>query len=202
MAGKTRNVRTGVRTLAVSAVAVVIAVALSGCMVERELTRDAMNRKLRALNRSVVPVIESPGAMCYDTSAPMPVAFVCDECGQSTEVDGWLFESIQTIKASVAEMNDEGFDVTLDLREFCPRCSKDVLDASAGLASGDPQVVFGIRFAGDDAYHYARSNNPSDYTIVGAFLKGDRTWTDAYGGVSALKKEYQVIEKMTGLSMD
>jgi len=173
--------------------ALLLALILAGCTNGGEFTRSEMNKKLKALANNLIPVIETPGAMCYSVVMLTPVACVCDSCGEEAAIDGWVYDSIDTIRTIVSDIKAEGHDVFLEVDTLCENCSEE----------GKPvlRVSFGIKFADDTDYHMSESTIPSDYRVLLAFLRGERSYKDEYDAVVALKEEERaVIKKMTGLT--
>jgi len=134
------------------------------------------------------------GAMCYIV---MPVPdmsnlgdYVCPYCGDTVrnKYDKGKNDDIKAILDIVYRMGSEGYDVVLDSREFCPRCS--------GKNIESPELIFKIRFSDKGSYHIAKSNVRAEYWTVLDFLQKENA------GKNLDKTNVETIQKMTGLGKD
>lgn len=134
-------------------------------------------------------------AMCYSSAYILKtVKYTCPHCGKTTKVDDYKIKNLLKIEKLFKEIEAEGYDVVLDRREFCSKCSR-------RNKVEYPEVIFKIRFSEKGEYHIVKSNNQSDYITLLAFLQDRKSYT-SNRGEKYLPEEIDVIQKMTGLGRD
>ena len=136
------------------------------------------------------------GAMCYVTIEPVYVDYVCSHCGETIKekLNNWMVFNINQIEDVVNRIKTLGYDVVLDVTEFCPHCSKSDIE--------NPELIFKIRFSQKANYHVARSNIINEYLCLLAFLSNQDKYSGFYDEEYALHDNIAIIQKMTGLGTD
>jgi len=123
----------------------------------------------------------------------------CSICGFSEiEYHNGEVKKVYEIEIVVKKIRKNlGYDVVLDKREFCPRCSKREI--------GIPELIFSIRFCVNSNYHVVRTNDFHEYACLLAFLEGKETYivdcAESYYEKS-LHESVGIIKFMTGLGAD
>ena len=159
--------------------------------------RKSLEKRLKKLTEVRYDTNELPIAMCYSMAAPIVENYVCPLCGAETESTSYQIGNIQSIRKVFANIKNIGYDVVLDEKEFCHKCS--------GKKYDYPSLIFKIRFSPDEEYHVAYSNVYDDYSTLLTFLASDNkdVFIQSVGNnKKEAEKAFYAIEKMTGLTID
>lgn len=164
----------------------------------KNYTRKEMNEKLKELVNSKQDISEASGAMCYSSVYIKPIIYTCETCNNKFEMDSYLYESVNDIKNIVKKIKKIGINVILDLSEFCEVCANN--QGKKNIEK--PECIFKIKFKEDEKYYESKSNITSDYKVLLAFIENKEVYDSGHGSTTATRREYKIIEKMTGLKYE
>ena len=164
--------------------------------VEVYMDRNVLEKRLKEIAKTKYRGDLAWGAMCYDPAVPYPVDYVCSLCGFTVkdEYDDHQVFEIREIEIIVKKIKNLGYDVLLDKKEYCPRCSNREIDR--------PELIFSIRYSASSNYHVARSNILNEYLCLLAFLEEKEKYTVERDEERSLHEGAGIIKKMTGLGDD
>ena len=117
--------------------------------------------------------------------------YVCPHCSKKTKRSKRSINELKSAENIVKKINDAGYDVILEQKEYCKFCSHRVF-------INEPTLVFKIRFSKNSPYHVAKTNNAIDYLSIIDFLSNRNIRTKE----NNLYEVIEVINKMTGLGSE
>lgn len=150
-----------------------------------------LEQRLKELSTTTYKGKLERGAMCYESGGITEVDYVCPICGENSIKKHSEVSSIGKIGKIFKEIKSLGYDVVLDVDDFCEKCS--------GKTIQDPSLKFKIRFSPNSKYHIARTNIISDYNCLLQFLLNKEKYPDIDGRELTIGDNIDVIYKMTGL---
>jgi len=169
---------------------------MHSCDEEVCMNRNKLEERLKKIAQTEYKGELAFGAMCYDPASPYTVDYVCSLCGFTVkdEYDDHQVFDIREIEIIVKKIEKLGYDVVLDKKEYCPRCSNKEIER--------PELIFSIRYSASSEYHIVRSNILNEYLCLLAFLEERDKYTVERDEERSLHKSAGIIKKMTGLGAD
>ncbi len=178
----------------------------------RNLSKEELTERLKAIAKEEPPAQRIMGAMCYSTIPAPDVKIICDRCGKTFMNRSWDRDSIADIVKKIARL---GYDAKLEL--LCSECCEKVANELYGnqdkydefddnnsifIPRGNGTYLFYFRTNENESYHRALANNISYYKAVLAFLDGKSSYRDSFDAYNYLVEEINVLEFMTGLKAE
>jgi hypothetical protein len=115
----------------------------------------------------------------------------------------WRKVDRHILNKKIKTIENLGFDAKIE--QLCSDCvAKLGLQDENGDAywDGEMYYVFYFKTKEQENYHIAVANDEDDYDAVIAFLKNEKSYTDFYDNTHLIKEEQDLIERMTGISID
>ncbi|MBP1630813.1 MAG: hypothetical protein H6Q15_1706 [Bacteroidetes bacterium] len=150
-----------------------------------------LEQRLKELSTTTYKGKLERGAMCYESGGITEVDYVCPICGENSNKKHSEVSSIGKIGKIFKEIKLLGYDVVLDVDDFCEKCSGKIIK--------DPSLKFMIRFSPNSKYHIVRTNIISDYNCLLQFFLNKEKYPSINGRELTIGDNTDVIYKMTGL---
>lgn len=121
--------------------------------------------------------------------------YSCPICGRKVnDINNDSFISgMGSVGKIVQEIKQMGYDVCLDVNNFCEKCS--------GKSIYNPELKFMIRFSSDSKYKYSYSNDLISYNCLLEFLRGKESFK-VKCGEKLIADNIDEIYRMTGLGKE
>ena len=170
------------------------------------MTRENIEKNLKKLKKTPAPENLSPGAMCYEVTAPpQRLEYVCPDCGEKTlyamkeyETPGdrdlnWqtsqLLEwELQTCRQYIKQIKLK-IDAELIEKPFCMHCSPDAVKPVLGL-----KVTLNV----EEKAHYTEHVTANDLKLLLEFLEGKLVHKGAADWETPLKDHIKRLEELLG----
>ena len=146
--------------------------------------KSNLDRRLERLKQSPIPPPKLQ-AMCYSPLLPRledvrTVSFICPVCGTNTVhrvYPGDDLLSLDEIRDCAQEIRDMGFEIYLEERCFCSKCSGEISDNPAWrITIGDRTFYVDFYYWRDDCEllkKFLRAKNKSDFDRLMMQIDGD-----------------------------
>lgn len=171
-------------------------------MAKKTLSKDELIAQLKALSETETPESVHMGAMCYSPAPPPLRKVKCESCGNIIDEFDYM-RSLNGIKKQVKEIQALGYDAKVE--HICADCANKlgIKDEDGDpLVDGQLYYIFYFKAKGQEQYTISESSDEDDYKCVLAFLKNEPTYMDYYDNTHLVKEELDIIERMTGISID
>ena len=153
-------------------------------MAKKTLSKDELIAQLKALSETETPESVHMGAMCYSPAPPPLRKVKCESCGNIIDEFDYM-RSLNGIKKQVKEIQALGYDAKVE-----------------HICADQLYYIFYFKAKDQAEYTISESSDEDDYKCVLAFLKNEPTYMDYYDNTHLVKEELDIIERMTGISID
>ncbi|OFY77589.1 MAG: hypothetical protein A2281_02025 [Bacteroidetes bacterium RIFOXYA12_FULL_38_20] len=164
-------------------------------------SKEDLIRKLIHLSMSPVPENLQQGAMCYSAMRePDSVSYICPQCSEKTlytisdkdfyQISNIVRYNIHSCRSMAEKI--KGLDLRIDEKQFCKKCSPDVVS---------PQLCLYTHIHGEEDTIKVSSISADDLEILQEFLSGKLIHSGDRDEQTPLKNYIPQIERMLGIKI-
>lgn len=163
--------------------------------IKGKISKEDMQKKLKHLANSMVPINLKQGAMCYEVAAaPDRAEYTCPSCGEKTlytnDFTFFIQYELQDCRNSVSKI--KGIDAHLDESQFCKKCKSEI---------ENPELCMDYSYAEDSISRKICNISSSDIELLIEFTNGRKVHTGFNGTEYPLKNYVDRLETLLDIQI-